>query len=243
MYMSNVDEILKSLLDKEFNRRKSMNSRYSLRSFAQFLEVDASTLSKVISGQRSPSKAFIEIVGNKLDLHLEATSPLREVDVGYLSTREFEVISRWEYFAMIDLITVKDFQYDFSWISRQLDIKEVDARIIMEKLIILGFIVMEKGLPVRTKKLVSNDLGKKTNAAKKEYQRQLIQKALTAIDDCDQERKDITSISIAVDPKRMEIAKEKIKYFRRELCAFLEGGDRTEVYHLTIQLCPVKNKI
>ena len=59
------------------------------------------------------------------------------------------------------------------------------------------------------------------------------------MDNCPQERKDITSITIATNSKRLKEAKEKIRNFRRELCAFLEEGEGDSVFHLALQLYPV----
>jgi hypothetical protein len=53
------------------------------------------------------------------------------------------------------------------------------------------------------------------------------------------ESRDVTSITLAVDPGKLRLASEAIKRFRRELAGLLETGQRTEVYHLNIQLIPI----
>jgi uncharacterized protein (TIGR02147 family) len=233
-------ELLRANLEREFNTRKKVNSRYSVRAFGAYLGVDASTLSKVIAGSRAPSQNFIETVAKKLNIPLKGSAVIQEQEMIYISALEFQAISSWEYFAMLDLVLLQDFQYDYVWMSSKLGIKEVDARIVVQKLLGLGLLREENNKLIKTAKSFSNHSDQTTNAVKKEYQRQLLKKALSAIDTCESDKKDITSITIAADPKRLDIAREKIKHFRRELCAFLEGGDQTEVLHLTIQLCPAK---
>jgi len=239
--MDQEAELFRNSLNKEFNNRKLVNARYSLRAFAQYLSVDHSSLSKIMSGQRPAPRQFIDVVEKKLGIiSPKTTTTVRDEEVTYLSSREFQVIANWEHFAMLDLVTLDDFQMDYAWIARKLGIKEVDARLVVDRLLRMGMLKEENGTLMKAQNFFSNHLGEQTNTAKKEYQRQLLGKALEAIDHCDPSDKDITSITIAADPKRMDVAREKIKLFRRELCAFLEGGVKTELLHLTVQLCPVK---
>lgn len=233
-------EILRTALNRAFDHRKSLNPRYSVRAFAQYLEIDASSLSKILSGERRAPANFIDSVERKLGvLSVRPEAVTKDKDVTFLSSREFQVIANWEHFAILDLVLLDTFRYDFAWMAAQLGLKEVDVRIAVDRLLKLGMLKEESGTLVKTQTAFSNDLGPNiTSLAKKEYQRQLISKALKAIDGIQSERKDITSITIAADPKRLETAREMVKQFRRELCAYLEGGEKSEVYHLTIQLCP-----
>lgn len=238
--MSSQSELLRGALEREFATRKKNNGRYSLRAYARYLGVDASTLSKVVNGSRSPSDEFIHTIVKRLDLPITSIKPKTDKDIVYLSDREFQAISSWEHFAILDLATLSNFQSDASWISSKIGIKEVDVRLATERLLALGLLVLQNNVLKVTGRTFSNHPDCNTNEVKKEYQRQLLRKALEAVDNCKSSEKDITSITIAGDPKRIELAREMIKTFRRELCAFLESGEKTEVFHLTIQLCPMK---
>lgn len=57
---------LASWLDQELLVRREKNPNYSLRAFANFLQIDASSLSKYISGKRNPSDKTIEYLCDKL---------------------------------------------------------------------------------------------------------------------------------------------------------------------------------
>ncbi len=54
--------------------------------------------------------------------------------------------------------------------------------------------------------------------------------------------KDITSMTMAVDPKHLGKARSLISKFRRDLCDLLEDGDQEVVYNLGIQLYPISKK-
>jgi hypothetical protein len=49
-------------------------------------------------------------------------------------------------------------------------------------------------------------------------------------------------MTMAIDPKKLPQAKERIRDFRRGLSEFLESGNRSEVYRINIQLMPVTKK-
>ena len=53
------------------------------------------------------------------------------------------------------------------------------------------------------------------------------------------ESRDITSMTMAIDKNKIPEAKRKIKQFRRNLCQFLESGEKNEVYNLNVQLIPL----
>lgn len=50
--------------------------------------------------------------------------------------------------------------------------------------------------------------------------------------------REFTFITMAVDKSKMIEAKAMIREFRDKLCAYLEEGEKTEVYELAIQLFP-----
>lgn len=179
---------------------------------------------------------------NELSEKLGFESPARrnqETEFSSLSLDLFAMVSDWYHYAILDLTLLKTFKPDAQWIARKLGIQPHEAMSALERLKRLGMLKIKGGKLVKAEGLYTNYTEGQTSAALKEYQRQVVKKALHAIDNCPQERKDITSITIAADSRKLGIAKEKIKTFRRELCAFLEDGEKDSVYHLALQLYPV----
>ncbi len=60
-------------LQQELERRCQKNPRYSLRSFAKFLEIDPSALSKILNGKRPLGKRLIRRFAYRLGLTQEET--------------------------------------------------------------------------------------------------------------------------------------------------------------------------
>ncbi|MES2769069.1 MAG: TIGR02147 family protein [Bdellovibrionota bacterium] len=227
-------------LQDEFSRRCRTNSSYSLRAFAKHLEFDSSTLSQILAGKRKISDKVIQKISTKIGRPPTGlTSENDSSKYMLLSMDAFTVISDWYHYAIMDLTLVKKFKNDPSWIAQQLQISSLEAKLAVERLLRLGMLVQKNGKLKLSKITNTNYIEGQTSSAHKEYQRQVITKALHAVDNCPQEKKDITSMTIAANSKKIIEAKEKIKKFRRELCKFLEDGEKDSVYQLGVQLYPL----
>lgn len=229
----------RSRLQEEFTRRMRVNERYSVRAFAKSLELDSSTLSQILSGKRFLSDKKMKEVCEKIGIVAPGESRADSADYNLLELDSFAVISDWYHFAILDLTLLKTFKNDSRWIAQKLSIQPFEALRAIERLKRLGMLVEKKGRLMKGQSFYTNYAEGVTSAALKEYQRQVIKKALHSVDNCPQDRKDITSMTIATNSKRLKEAKEKIKNFRRELCAFLEEGEGDSVFHLALQLYPV----
>jgi uncharacterized protein (TIGR02147 family) len=236
-----INEEFRIRLREEFTRRLRVNERYSIRAFANHLKLDSSTVSQIFAGKRALSEQKIAAIYKKLGLgnNVDKNGDIPKFTVMDLDS--FAVISDWYHYAILDLALLKSFKSNPKWIARKLSITEFEAEGAIGRLKRLGMLVEKNGRLVKAEKFYSNYSEGVTSAALKEYQRQVIKKALVAVDECPQDLKDITSITIAADSRKLEGAKERIKKFRRELCKYLEDGEGDSVYHLTLQLYPVTN--
>jgi hypothetical protein len=68
------------------------------------------------------------------------------------------------------------------------------------------------------------------SSALRKLARQLLQKSIESLESQSQDERDITNMTMAIDPTLLPEAKKMITNFRRKLCTFLEQGKRTEVY-------------
>jgi uncharacterized protein (TIGR02147 family) len=76
----------------------------------------------------------------------------------------------------------------------------------------------------------------------KRSHRESILQAAEALDSIPTAERDITSMTMAIDPRKLPLAKTLIREFRFRLAELLETGNRTEVYNLNVQLVPVTKK-
>lgn len=159
-----------------------------------------------------------------------------------LSADTFTVMADWYHFAILELTYVKDFKPEVKWIAQQLGISQLEAKMAMERLIRLNLLTSKNSTLVKTQVSLTNHTGLNTSGARKALQKQLISKAMVAVDETPQEDKDITSITMAINPKNLDQAREAIKRFRREILVLLEEGEQSRVYNLGIQLYPLSKK-
>ncbi len=225
-------------LQDEFSRRCRVNSRYSIRAFAKLLKLDSSALSQILCGKRRVSEKFMAKI-DKILGHYPQDSQLRLNNLyTFVEADVFSIISDWYHFAILDLTLLKNFKSDVKWIASQLSITVSEAQIAIERLKRAGMLVEKKSKLIKAKSHYNNFVGA-SSSAHKEYQRQLIQKALQSVDMTPPELKDITAITIAGNSKKIAAVSERITKFRREICNFMEDGQGDAVFHLTVQLYPV----
>lgn len=237
-------------LQRQFTERCKRNSRYSLRAFAKYLGMDASSLSQILSDKRPISKKAMKRICENLsaspkDLKafgLEGNKNLGNDDYMQLSLDTFAVISDWYHYAILELTYVSGFKAEPKWISRKLSISVEEAKSAIERLLRMGLLIKENNSYIKSAKQLTNQSLVSTSAAHKQLQRQVIEKSLLAIDECMPEEKDITSMTMAIDESNLEKARQLIRKFRREMCALLEDGDQTRVFNLGIQLYPISKK-
>jgi uncharacterized protein (TIGR02147 family) len=238
-------------LQNEFVERSRKNPKFSLRAFAKRLDIDPSTVSQLLSGKRRATPRVIAKICDQLSTPPKTRSHLMEGSksrrtagptFSQLTMDAFAVIADWYHYAILELTFTKGFQSSPAWIAKKLKINPLEVKLAIERLKRLELLEETEGRLRKTKAFLTNGPDGATAPALKELQRQVLQKALEAIDCVAQEDKDITSMTMAIDPSLLPEARKRIRNFRRELCVFLEQGQRKRVYHLGLQLYPVSEE-
>ena len=240
-------------LQRQLTDRCKRNPRYSLRAFAKSLEVDPSTLSQILSGKRALTKRSIKSFTDRLgaspeelkefgmlaNTQEEALAAATERAYQQVALDTFSVMAEWYHYAILELTYVRNFQANPRWISNKLGITAEEAKAAIERLQRLGLLLVDDNSMIKSARHLTNQSSVNTSAAHRELQKQVIEKAMLAVDECLPEEKDITSMTMAIDPSKIDQAKDLIRKFRRELCALLESGTQTRVYNLAVQLYPI----
>lgn len=246
-------------LQNEFARRRRKNPRFSVRAFAQCLELDSSTVSKVLVGKRKLSAKLITKICRSLNVDDETRAQL--IDGLNAPDSAPKVLTETPVFRVLDedaFATIADHHHTVIFLLCRLQGVKNDPAAIgsligfepgrvsaaIERLMALELIEDRNGILKQKESYFSNEAFKGvTSEAHKEFQRQLLRRALDAIDGVPAAEKDITSRTMAVDPRRLPEAREMIKRFRSDLCAFMGQGRCTQVYNLGVQLVPLSKKV
>lgn len=248
----------KNWLEEEYLRRKRVNPAYSLRAFARLLDLPSGRLSQLLSEKRRLTPAL----GKKIALRLsydperaghfletihqsrKSHTPVAARSSGRyapLDMDQFQSIADPLHFSILSLLELDEFDGSLREAAKRLGISPVEARAAVERLERLG--LLESAPKLRLTRspglTTSHDV---QSAALRHAHRKVLEEAAASLDEVAVELRDLTSITMAIDPARLPEAKKRLRELRRSLSEFLEGGKKQEVYRLNIQLVPVTRR-
>ncbi len=253
----------RDVLRSELERRSRKNPRYSLRAFAKSLEVDAAALWRVLSGRRALSLVTARTIADKLGFgaeakklflasvakeregkKLEAVTPGATTPSAATALPEalFDAIGDWEHFAILEMSYLGDgtgVEDDPDFIARRLGVTPAVARTALERLLFAGLLEAHGGKLRKKERELHVPAPRLPGAALRRHQTQLLEKARAAVDGEKAARRAYTTLILPTDPRRLETARRMIEDFAWQLCRHLSDGARTDVYALTIGLCPL----
>lgn len=239
--------IIKEILQREFIRRCKVNSSYSLRAYSNFLGVDQSFLSKILNGKRQITPRFASSVAEKLGIspsEVTASFNKSQIKGSYLSLsdEEFEFLSDWIHFAILELSKTTKFRYEPKVIAARLGLHVREVIDAVERLVKLKFVRIDAKKLIVLARNNSWSNTKTTTIARQIFQKNLMKKSLDAIDQIPFDFRDHGSVTLAIDKKRLPEFKEKLLSVRRELADFFQPENTKnldEVYQLTISFFPL----
>jgi uncharacterized protein (TIGR02147 family) len=257
---------LRGVVADYIEKAKLRNSRFSLRGFAAKLEVSAGNLSQFLAGKRNFSAENVKKIVHLITDNPEERKNLLErinrreledrrralskastsvYESTTLSEEEFAQLDEWYYYAVRTVLSLKEARYDTRWIAEQLGIPEAYAEKALTLLLKFGLVrVTSDGRIERTKKhLMTPDSVKKNpriDGVKRRIHAQHLEHARKSLEVHGPDVRDITWVNIPANPKKLDQAREIIRKCQDDILALLEDEATTEVYRLTIQLCPMK---
>jgi uncharacterized protein (TIGR02147 family) len=155
-----------------------------------------------------------------------------------ISNDEFNTIADPIHFALLALMETTGFRSDIKWIASRLRYSVKKTKAALDRLLRLGLITVQGGelhIP-ETSGETTHDV---PSAALRKFHNANIKKAAHALRSIPIEKRDITSITLAIAPERIPLAKELIRRFRKKIAIHLQEGEKSEVYLLNIQLIPL----
>lgn len=265
------DQPLREHLQNELKRRQRANTAYSLRAFARDLNLNPGFLSTILVGKRGMSldrwtQTFGRMglspedvigVSGLLSFGLKGTNQAGQANgqtsspqsAGMtdheLSLEAFQLVSDWFHFALVELTQTKDFDETPSAIAARLGVSEQEAKQSLERLLRIGVLARDaRGKLIKTTQMVSA-FSKVPSGAIRSYHAQMLERAKQSLQTQAIEERDITGISVAINPERIPELREEIKKFRLKLARMAgntEFTECTEVYQLEVALFRLSSK-
>jgi transcriptional regulator with XRE-family HTH domain len=233
-------------VEKQLLVRCRKNPRYSLRAFARSIGLSHATLSSLLRGRRKLTSKTRDRIAKALGMTPADALIIRtEPKKGYtdLAPELFASIAEWYHDAILELSRLESFRGDPSWIARRLGITAVEARTALKRLEKLGLLIRSGdgkwslGLGDSTNIL---ELGY-SDAAARQLQKSLLEKAALAIDEISPQARDNTSLTLAIRGSDLPELRKAIQRFRRELdsLAGQSGRKPDQVYQLVVGFYPL----
>lgn len=244
-----------SLIARQLASRQRRNPKYTLRSFARDLNLNPGTLSAIMLGRRAIPKARLVDICDRMALAprqralflklwreeaVQLSSPVDDqtesVEVDEL---HFQILSEWEHFAFLSLLRTAGFRSDPGWIAGRLGISVPRVLDVLDRLQAAGFVSRSSGGELkRTTPPLKTSEGVASAALRKAHAEELVlaEKALQSVP---VDRRNFSSMTMAMNPERMAEAVALITKFRTDLAALCEENQATEVYQICIQIFPL----
>lgn len=256
----------RAILDRAFDVRVKKNPGYSLRAFARDLEMPVSKLSEVLRGRRGISRkaglriaeiihlskeeteyfvAWIELEHARSELRRKRAQDIVAAheamrSFGQIDLERFRVIADWYHLAILELTRTKGFQSNAKWIAGRLGISEADASAAVKRLI--GFELLretEGGDWVPTSGNLATPSGIPSEKIR-EHHCQILDRAKNALEKTPIEKRDFSTVTLAVDSSQIEKARALLKEFRRRFAEEIQSVEvRDRVYVLGLQFFPL----
>lgn len=254
------------LKDYYREQKEKRGSTFSFRTFARAAGLSSPNFLKlVMDGKRNLGPDGIERFGKALKLNKEETAyfenlvhfnqastddernewykrlstskkyrEIREIEKDY-----FVYFSHWYYAAVRELVLLPDFKEDPDWIARHLfpPITVREAKTAVELLLKMGFVKRDKsGRLVQVERNITT-AREVQSLAISNFHRQMILRASESIERTPPEKRDVSSLTLALSKEKFTEAKRRIQEFRRELNVLLsEEGKSEAVYQVNFQI-------
>jgi uncharacterized protein (TIGR02147 family) len=253
--------LYKQIMHQELARRSERNPHYSLRAFSRSMSVDVGVLSRVLANKRTLSFPVADRIVKALSLSPEErgyflnsvadeqknrklSTPIQKTEAQFVEVESdyFHIIGDWYHYAILELTDTLGFKNDPKWIAKQFGLNVLEVKLALEKLKKVGLLKEESGKLKRNSTQITTKNKELTNSALKKHQKQMLQRACDSMDEFPITERDMTGMTMAIDPAKLPMAKGMIQDFSKELAAFLESGKKKQVYQLQLSLFPLQKK-
>lgn len=255
-------------LGGEFSRRKLKNTAYSLRAFARDLRISPSRLSEVMKGNQGLSETSIDVMAERLTpkvrerkflkdlvlaehsrnklVRIEARKRLEESrkseSFKKLKEDQFRVIADWYHGAILELISLSTFEPDFVWISRRLGIAPSVAEVAVQRLEKLGLLVREPGGAWKANPEAFSAFSDTPSSAIRKFHGQILGLHADSLREDPMNDRLLLSMIMGVPKSRLSEFKDEMQKFMTQFWQRIETDPKDDLYSLSIQLCPVRNR-
>ncbi|MFK8137834.1 MAG: TIGR02147 family protein [Bdellovibrionales bacterium] len=245
------------LLKEKFQEKVAKNSRYSLRAYASLLELDPSSLDKVMKRQRELPSKYSSSIAKKLKLNQSESEQFKKNilnkervrknrstkttswEVIGSSDGEEKLIRDWEFYAVLNLVKVDGFEPTVSWVASRLGLTEERVEFVVGILFNLGHLVQAScGSWVRSTEYINTTTEVPSDVLKEAHRQELLL-GIDKIYSEPVERRGLYSVTVPTDPNNISKLKNLSLEYIEKAMKIAEKGTPSEVYLICSQVLPL----
>lgn len=223
---------MKDFLQQVFDLKRKVNSRYSLRSFAKFLNISPSMLSQILSGKYSITPKTESLILRKLssnenykvfvEKYVSENDITQQLQPYLFSKQDFESIQKWYFPIVLNYMTLVAPQSCIAELCKLIHISDDEFHRLM-KLLVDSKLVTWKNNRWNVNYENMSSLGiKNTTQGLIDIQKNFCEFSKEQILINNFDRRDNSVMVIKTKTSDLSYAKEEILKFRRKLATQLE---------------------
>lgn len=243
------------LLNTNYLQRKTRNPRYSIRAFSRDLGISSGRINNYLNGSEIPGEKNLDRMITALKLPSKKAAALKKAaqtsrylnrGLGFskaLNEQEFSQISSWQTWSILTLFQASDFQPTVTWFTKKIGFSVSQVEKSLQQLEQVGLICKKNSFFELTCKNVTttNDI---PSESIRKFHKQFIKLAENSLDQVPIDQRDISSITMCVNPEKVAQVKELIWEFRSRVNSLMEDSTNSnQIYQLNIQLFPISQNL
>jgi uncharacterized protein (TIGR02147 family) len=261
----------RKFLHDYYEWKRARHSFFSYRYICRRIGMDHGSFIKVLQGQRHLPLKVVQQAAEVFDLrkrkaeyfellvlygrakseretkrYFEQLISFKELGVKKVEAHQYEFYQKWYYTAVRELVGIGEFGDNYEMLASVLDppIKKSEAQKAIQLLKSLGFIRKnDKGIYELVSRYISTG-DAWGSVAVRTFQRDTLRQAVDAISAFKRQERDISTVTLTLNDNGIEMAKEKVGQFHRELLEISNMcGKADRVYQINIQLFPMSKRI
>ncbi|MGI4991617.1 TIGR02147 family protein [Halobacteriovorax sp. GFR7] len=226
------------------------------------------SLTMIVNGDRHPGKQIVEKFhkyfdyeqeqvdyfsdliqlkkseGKDIALHLALLRKIKaknNVKFNLLSEEVFSRICKWYYFAIREMILLKDFKSDPEWITNKLvfDVNLSDVEQAIEELLELGLIKRNSQGELENCTDGLNTYDEMPSQSIQNFHHQMLDNAHKAINEIEVDKRYVSALTIPVNSKNLNKLKQFVRKVEDEILEMFVEDNPDCVYQMNLQFFPL----
>lgn len=257
------------ILKDEFRKKVQRNKRFTLRAFAQLLELNSGSMSAILNGQRQLPRTHWDLCSSKLNLtqsrkekflkslghefklkNFDFADASEKPNLTLVADSKLAILSEWEYAAVLCLMDLSQFDFTIDEIARHLGLSRARAELIFNHLLTSQLVQYKtmSAAGVTNGKWVkrfdnfntTEDIQSKALMLSHKNEMDLAQKAIEKIPVHEREFSSVTFAGSSKDLRKMKIW---LRQMKADFDKKFEKKNGDQVFLFSMQMFPLSQKV